>query len=88
MAQPTALVTFVHSNKTAAWDDRHGSLLALAEAAGLTPDFSCRSGICGTCACEIIAGEVVYFTEPLDMPEEGMVLICCSRPAGDVKLNI
>lgn len=81
-------VTFVFSKKTALWDDKHTSLLELAEAHGLSPDFSCRSGICGTCACELISGDVVYFAEPLDVLEEGMVLICCSRPAGDVKLKI
>ena len=83
-----ATVTFARSKKSAAWDAKHESMLELAEAVGLKPDFSCRSGICGTCACELISGEVAYFNEPLDLPEEGMVLICCSLPVGDVKLNI
>jgi len=83
-----ATVTFVYSKKSVTWDDKHSSLLELAEAVGLEPDFSCRSGICGTCACELLSGEVVYFEDPLDPPEDGMVLICCSRPVGDVKLNI
>ena len=82
------MVTFAYSKKSVAWDDTHSSLLDLAEAHGLSPDFSCRSGICRTCECELISGELEYFTEPLDPPEEGMALICCSRPVGDVKLNI
>lgn len=81
-------VTFAFSGVTAIWDGQHENLLELAEAHGLTPDFSCRSGICGTCACELMAGDVIYTSEPLDVPEEGMVLICCSRPAGDVSLEI
>lgn len=83
-----ASVTFAFSKKTVAWDDKHASLLDLAEAHGLKPDFSCRAGICSTCQCELVAGVLTYFTEPLDPPEEGMALICCSRPNGDVTLNI
>ena len=81
-------VTFAFSKKTVAWDDKHASLLDLAEAHGLKPDFSCRSGICSTCQCELLSGKLIYFTDPLDPPEEGMALICCSRPDGDVTLNI
>ena len=83
-----ATVTFAFSKKTVAWDDKHASLLELAEAQGLKPDFSCRSGICSTCQCELISGRLTYFTDPLDTPEEGMALICCSKPDGDVTLNI
>jgi uncharacterized protein len=82
------MVTFAHSKVSVPWDDSCESLLELAEAHGLSPDFSCRSGICSTCKCELLVGEVDYFSEPLDPPEEGMALICCSRPAGDVTLNI
>ena len=83
-----ATVTFAYSKKAVAWDDKYASILELAEANGLTPDFSCRAGICSTCLCELISGQLDYFTEPLDPPEEGMALICCSRPNGDVVLNI
>ncbi len=81
-------VTFAFSKKAVAWDDKHASLLDLAEAHGLKPDFSCRAGICRTCQCELISGKLTYVTEPLDPPEEGMALICCSKPDGDVTLNI
>lgn len=83
-----ATVTFAFSKKTLVWDDASASLLDFAEANGLKPDFSCRSGICRTCACELLAGVVTYVTEPLEAPEEGMALICCSKPDGDVTLNI
>ena len=87
-AQTVVSVTFKHSNLTVPWDDKYASLLELAEAHGLTPDFSCRSGICSTCISELLSGEISYFTEPLDLPEDGMALICCSRPVSDVILNI
>jgi ferredoxin len=81
-------VTFAFSKKALDWDDKYASILDLAEAHGLTPDFSCRSGICRTCECELVAGKLIYTTEPLEMPDEGMALICCSKPDGDVSLNI
>ena len=81
-------VTFKFSGLTVPWDDRCASLLELAETHGLKPDFSCRAGVCSTCLSELVSGEVSYFTEPLDPPEDGMALICCSRPVGDVTLNI
>lgn len=83
-----ATVTFAFSKKTLAWDDSFASLLEFAEANGLKPDFSCRSGICRSCECELLSGSVSYVTEPLEAPEEGMALICCSKPDGDVTLNI
>ena len=81
-------VIFARSGVSAAWDDAAGSLLELAEAAGLNPDFSCREGICNTCRCTIREGAVEYTSEPLDPPPAGQVLICCSRPVGRVVLDI
>ena len=83
-----ATVTFAFSKKTLAWDDSFANLLEFAEANGLKPDFSCRSGICRSCECELLSGSVSYVSEPLEAPEEGMALICCSKPDGDVTLNI
>lgn len=81
-------VTFRKSSTSAEWDGFAGSLLELAENAGLNPEFSCRSGICNTCKCTLVSGAVEYFEEPLIRPEEGQVLICCSRPKGAVVLDI
>lgn len=81
-------VIFERSGITAVWDDDAGSLLDLAERAGLAPEFSCRSGICNTCRCSIREGEVDYIEEPLDPPPAGSVLICCSRPRGRIVLDL
>lgn len=81
-------VTFRRSNVTAAWDDSAESLLELAENAGLEPEFVCRAGICNSCKCGLISGEVEYFEDPLMEPEAGQVLICCSRPKGPVVLDL
>lgn len=80
-------VTFEPAGIEVAWSDADGSLLELAEAAGLFPAFSCRAGICNTCMCDLVAGEVAYAEEPLDPPEPGKVLLCCSRPLGPVTVR-
>jgi hypothetical protein len=33
-------------------------------------------------------GEVEYVQEPLDPPDEGWALICCSKPKSDVVLEL
>lgn len=77
-------VVFERSGVTFAWDPGVDSILEHAEAHGLRPDYSCRSGICHTCMCRLIAGEVNYEVEPADLPDPGYVLICCSTPRTDV----
>jgi uncharacterized protein len=81
-------VTFARSGASAQWDGAAASLLELAENAGLTPEFSCRAGICNSCKCTLVAGDVEYFEDPLNPPEAGKVLICCARPKGAVVLDI
>jgi ferredoxin-NADP reductase/MOSC domain-containing protein YiiM/predicted pyridoxine 5'-phosphate oxidase superfamily flavin-nucleotide-binding protein len=81
-------VTFARSGVTASWDPACESILDLAERRGLNPDYSCRSGICHTCMCELTEGEVEYLEEPLDKPDPGGVLICCSRPKTRVVIEV
>ena len=84
----TTEVMFSRSAVSAQWSDTTKSLLELAEQQGLEPEFSCRAGICGTCVCAISEGEVEYFEQPLEIPEAGHVLICCSRPKSRVVLDL
>ena len=81
-------VEFRRAKRSAAWNPKSHSLLDFAEEQGLRPDFSCRSGVCGTCRTKLISGEVAYFEEPLDPPPDGEALICCSRPKGPVVLDL
>ena len=76
-----AEIVFARSGKIARWGDFMGTLLEFAEQQGLTPEFSCRSGICNSCACDLLEGSVRYDEQPLDTPAEGKVLICLARPA-------
>lgn len=73
-------VVFSKSGKTHTWNPAEGTILDFAEANGLNPDYSCRAGVCGTCACRISAGEVEYEEKPTASVDRGSVLICISKP--------
>lgn len=74
-------VFFMDSLKEARWTPGTGSLLELAEARGLEPEFSCREGHCGTCRTRLLAGAVTYPRPPQAKVGEGEVLLCCAVPA-------
>jgi ferredoxin-NADP reductase/predicted pyridoxine 5'-phosphate oxidase superfamily flavin-nucleotide-binding protein len=76
-------VAFASSGKEARWTPDSGSLLDLAEARGLAPEFSCRGGTCGTCKTKILAGAVTYKQAPAFQTESDEALICCALPSGD-----
>ncbi|WP_170552034.1 FAD-binding oxidoreductase [Ruegeria atlantica] len=76
-----ASVEFKASNQKVQWAQGDPTLLEVAEAQGLTPTFSCRSGSCGSCLTRKIAGQVAYRTEPSAEHSEDEVLICCAVPA-------
>lgn len=82
------IVTFVRSGLAVPWNARFGSLLELAEACDVPVKWSCRSGVCHSCECGIVEGEIEYSSEPLDPPAEGMALICCSTPKMDCYLDL
>lgn len=74
-------VAFAKSGKEARWDIAAGTLLDLAETRGLTPEYSCRGGSCGTCAVKVLAGRVTYETRPSAKVDADQALICCAVPA-------
>ncbi len=75
-----AEIVFAQSKQTVTWQTDADSILDFAEANGLNPPYSCRQGICGTCECRILEGEVEYQTTPTATVEDGSVLICISKP--------
>lgn len=80
-------VVFSAAAKEARWEPGGGTLLELAESRGLTPEFSCRGGSCGTCRTRLMSGQVHYLNMPADPLPEGEILICCAVPAqGDEAL--
>jgi ferredoxin-NADP reductase/ferredoxin len=81
-------VTFVRSGLAVPWDSRFGSLLELAEACDVPVRWSCRSGVCHTCECGVVDGEVEYSPDPIDPPPKGTTLICCSIPRRSLDLDL
>jgi ferredoxin-NADP reductase/MOSC domain-containing protein YiiM len=83
------LVSFARSGVAAHWSpSKHRSLLELAEACDVPVRWSCRTGVCHSCESSLISGSVAYDPAPLDPPAEGNALTCCSRPLGDVVIDI
>lgn len=76
-----AIIQFAASGFEQRWNAGDGTLLEVAEKHGLTPDYGCRSGSCGSCATKLKSGSVAYRTEPSAPHELDEVLICCAVPA-------
>jgi ferredoxin-NADP reductase len=83
----TGTLSFLRSDRSAAVGS--GTLLEQAEAAGLSPEFGCRMGICHTCTCRKATGSVrnLRSGEVSDEEDEDIQL-CVSVPAGDVALQL
>jgi ferredoxin len=82
------LVSFARSGLTARWDPTFGSLLELAEACDVPVRWACRTGVCHTCKSGLVAGKIGYHPDPVDAPADGNLLICCSKPEGDVVIDL
>lgn len=81
-------VTFARSNLTVTWAPSYSSLLELAEACDVPVSFGCRTGVCHYCETEMLNGQVTYDVEPLEPPQEGHVLMCCSHPQTELTLEL
>jgi ferredoxin-NADP reductase/MOSC domain-containing protein YiiM/ferredoxin len=82
------IVSFTRSGLAVPWDTRLKSILELAEACDVPVRWSCRTGVCHTCECGILDGQVRYAPEPLDPPALGSALICCSTPETAIELDL
>lgn len=74
-----ARVCFTKSKRVAMWEkEKPVSLLELAESLGLTPDYGCRVGACGSCVAKLVSGSVSGGVQM-----DGTVLICSATPASE-----
>ncbi|MEM7642666.1 MAG: pyridoxamine 5'-phosphate oxidase family protein [Pseudomonadota bacterium] len=86
----TAMIAFT-SGPQVAWTEGGPTLLEAAEAAGLAPASSCRTGRCGTCAAKLLKGDIAYRTKPAALPDDGEILVCCAVPApgtGPIEIDL
>jgi MOSC domain-containing protein YiiM/ferredoxin-NADP reductase len=83
------LISFARSGIAAHWNPAaYRSILELAEACDVPVRWSCRTGVCHNCESGLISGAVAYDPAPLDEPAAGNLLICCSRPRGEIVLDL
>ena len=80
-------VSFRKSGRTLPWSPGSGSLLDLAEGAGIAIPSGCRAGNCGTCVVAMQSGEVNYVQPPGLAMEARTCLTCIAQPDGDVALD-
>ena len=82
-------VTFVKSNKTITCESG-ATILDAARRAGMRLPFACSKGVCGTCKSRMVSGRVDMRHGGGIRPREidqGLVLICCSRPLEDLVID-
>jgi ferredoxin-NADP reductase len=88
-AVPVYRVEFTKSRRTIEVPaDMH--VLAAARAAGMRLPSSCTRGLCGTCKSKLVSGEVSMQHQGGIRQREidqGMVLICCSKPLSDLVIE-
>lgn len=67
--------------------NKETDVLTAALKNGVDAPYSCQGGICSSCMCRVVEGEVVMKTNHIlteDEIEEGLILSCQSYPVSDV----
>jgi ferredoxin-NADP reductase/DMSO/TMAO reductase YedYZ heme-binding membrane subunit len=88
-AAARATVTFQRSGRSAPLP-ANKTVLEAAESAGVSIDYQCRSGICGTCRCRLLSGRVTMpVRDALSDADEadGYILACQAHAAEDVTVD-
>lgn len=84
----TSEVSFSKSTVRIAGDGKK-TILELAELAGLTPKYGCRSGICHECKCTKVSGQVVdYRNGKKSSFDAEEIQVCISIPHGAVEIAL
>jgi len=83
-----AMVSFARTGLNVRWGLTFNSLLELAEGCDVPVRWSCRTGVCHNCETGLVAGKIIYRPDPIDAPADGNILICCSRPEGDIVIDL
>lgn len=85
-----ASLAFARSEVTAACRETD-TVLAVARGAGIVIPSGCTFGVCGTCKVRKTAGQVHMVHNggiSEDDIEAGYILACCSKPIGEVELDL
>ncbi len=66
------------------------TLLQALERQGYTPNYSCRTGVCGICRLRLLSGQVRHSEASGLTPDEraeGYILACTAYPTGEITLS-
>lgn len=75
------------NDKTIDISDEAQSILEVLEQSGITPNYQCREGLCGSCRCTLRAGKIRYKTQPFAMARnKDEIFICIATALGDIEL--
>ncbi|MEZ0051116.1 ferredoxin-NADP reductase/MOSC domain-containing protein YiiM [Mycobacterium sp. MAA66] len=85
---PGPEVQFARSGVSAPFGPPSASLLEFAEACDVPARWSCRTGVCHNCETALLSGSVRYDPQPLELPAEGNILICCAQPTEAVVIDL
>jgi ferredoxin len=86
-ADATGTLTFDASGTSA--DNSGATILEQAEAAGLTPEFGCRMGVCNTCAVKKLSGAVRHVVSgEVCANTDETIKVCVNVPVGDVSVAL
>jgi len=83
----TATVRFARSARELRWHKADGTLLQLAERAGIVLPSGCRLGQCESCAVPVLDGTVAHLVAPADDLPDDHCLTCQSMPVSDLVLD-
>jgi len=79
-------IRFLRSDQVLSWTPAQGSLLAMAEAAGLALSGGCRVGQCESCRLTLRRGHVVHPAH-VDVVSADDCLACVAMPCSDLDLE-
>ena len=82
----TATIRFAKANKIAALPPDK-SVLEVAESNGVSIDYACRVGVCGTCKTKLLEGQVTMEVEDALTPEDktqNIILACQAKSVGNL----
>lgn len=77
LSQPRRIIE--HDNRT--------SLLQTLENNGISHEYQCRSGYCGSCRVKLRRGKVSYAELPLAFLQVDEILLCCCTVESDLEIE-
>ena len=80
-------VHFEASGVVQVWKPTDGTLLELAEGAGLILPANCRAGVCGACRIQVREGRATHLVDPPFPLGPQEILTCCAVPTSDMTLT-